>query len=126
MAEQSSTLWSIARETRVRKMGLDVKNEPQSHRAHREENSHQEKRRVSDHIVVVRPTSLLRFTKVSSPCSLCLCGSFLYALCFLEEQLAVNLTSIPQLARNANRLREVVQVLSKYGLADWLSRLDWS
>jgi ubiquinone biosynthesis protein len=38
----------------------------------------------------------------------------------------VNLTTIPQLARNANRLREVVQVLSKYGLADWLSRLDWS
>lgn len=33
-------------------------------------------------------------------------------------------TSIPQLARNANRLREVVTILSKYGLADWISRLD--
>jgi len=33
-------------------------------------------------------------------------------------------SSIPQLARNANRLREVVTILSKYGLADWISRLD--
>ncbi len=33
-------------------------------------------------------------------------------------------TAIPQLARNANRLREVITILSKYGLADWISRLD--
>lgn len=33
-------------------------------------------------------------------------------------------TAIPQLARNANRLREVATYLSKYGLADWISRLD--
>ncbi len=36
----------------------------------------------------------------------------------------MSLLSIPQLARNANRAREVITVLSKYGLADWLSRLD--
>ena len=37
----------------------------------------------------------------------------------------MKLTSIPQLARNANRLREILTTLSKYGLADWISRLDW-
>src|SRR5438270_10600007 len=36
----------------------------------------------------------------------------------------MKLTSIPQFARNANRLREIVTILSKYGLADWISRLD--
>src|SRR5207248_2388873 len=36
----------------------------------------------------------------------------------------MKLTSIPQLARNANRLREILTILSKYGLADWLSRLE--
>jgi len=36
----------------------------------------------------------------------------------------MRITSIPQLARNANRLREVGTILSKYGLADWISRLD--
>src|SRR4030095_3004131 len=36
----------------------------------------------------------------------------------------MKLTSIPQFARNANRLREIVTILSKYGLADWMSRLD--
>lgn len=35
----------------------------------------------------------------------------------------MHLTSLPQLARNANRVREIVTVLSKYGLADWVSRL---
>jgi ubiquinone biosynthesis protein len=38
-------------------------------------------------------------------------------------QFPMNLTSLPQLARNANRLREIVTILSKYGLADWVSRL---
>src|SRR5882724_8517464 len=36
----------------------------------------------------------------------------------------MKLTSIPQLARNANRLREILTILSKYGLADWASRLE--
>src|SRR5258707_8975665 len=36
----------------------------------------------------------------------------------------MNLASIPQFARNANRLREILTILSKYGLADWISRLD--
>jgi ubiquinone biosynthesis protein len=36
----------------------------------------------------------------------------------------MKLTSIPQLARNMNRLREVMMILSRYGLADWISRLD--
>ncbi|OWK35910.1 ABC1 kinase family protein [Fimbriiglobus ruber] len=35
-----------------------------------------------------------------------------------------DLTSIPQLARNLNRVAEIVGVLAKYGLADWVSRLD--
>jgi ubiquinone biosynthesis protein len=37
----------------------------------------------------------------------------------------MRLTSIPQLARDANRLREIVTTLSKYSLADWISRLDF-
>ncbi len=36
----------------------------------------------------------------------------------------MKLTSIPQLYRNFNRALEVLSVLSKYGLADWFSRLD--
>jgi len=36
----------------------------------------------------------------------------------------MKLTSIPQLARNINRLREIVTILSKYSLADWIVRLD--
>jgi ubiquinone biosynthesis protein len=39
--------------------------------------------------------------------------------------MALSFKAIPQLARNAGRLREVVTVLGKFGLADWLSRLDW-
>lgn len=37
----------------------------------------------------------------------------------------MRLTSLPQFARNANRLREILTVLGKYGLADWVSRLDF-
>jgi ubiquinone biosynthesis protein len=36
----------------------------------------------------------------------------------------MNLTAIPQFARNVNRMREIATILSKYGLADWISRLD--
>jgi ubiquinone biosynthesis protein len=36
----------------------------------------------------------------------------------------MKITAIPQLARNVNRLREILTVLSKYSLADWISRLD--
>lgn len=36
----------------------------------------------------------------------------------------MKITSIPQLYRNANRWREIVGVLSKYGLAGWLSRFE--
>lgn len=35
----------------------------------------------------------------------------------------MNLSTIPQLYRNANRWREIISVLSKHGLADWVSRL---
>ena len=38
--------------------------------------------------------------------------------------MAVNLARIPQLARNWNRLAEIAGVLAKYGLADWLAKLD--
>lgn len=36
----------------------------------------------------------------------------------------MKITAIPQLYRNWSRLVEVVSVLSKYGLADWIARLD--
>ena len=36
----------------------------------------------------------------------------------------MKITSLPQVYRNANRWREILQVLSRYGLAGWLSRFD--
>lgn len=36
----------------------------------------------------------------------------------------MKVTAIPQIARNINRATEVVAILSKYGLADWIDRLD--
>ena len=36
----------------------------------------------------------------------------------------IDITSIPQLARNLGRVREIVTVLAKYGLADWIDRVD--
>jgi ubiquinone biosynthesis protein len=36
----------------------------------------------------------------------------------------IDLTSIPQLARNLNRVIEIATVLTKYGLADWFARID--
>jgi ubiquinone biosynthesis protein len=36
----------------------------------------------------------------------------------------MKLSNIPQFARNANRLREILTILSRYGLADWISRLE--
>jgi len=38
--------------------------------------------------------------------------------------LPIDLTAIPQLARNLNRVAEIAGILVKYGLADWLDRLD--
>src|SRR5262245_25988417 len=37
----------------------------------------------------------------------------------------INLTEIPQLARNLGRLAEIGRTLVKYGLADGLARLDY-
>ena len=37
----------------------------------------------------------------------------------------MRLTSIPQIYRNVNRWGEILSVLSKYGLADWVCRLDF-
>ena len=36
----------------------------------------------------------------------------------------MKISTIPHIYRNVNRLTEIVSVLSKYGLADWLSRLN--
>src|SRR6185295_6102210 len=36
----------------------------------------------------------------------------------------MKITTIPHLYRNLNRAVEVLTVLSKYGLANWISRLD--
>ncbi|HQU43911.1 MAG TPA: AarF/ABC1/UbiB kinase family protein [Pirellulales bacterium] len=37
----------------------------------------------------------------------------------------MRISAIPQLYRNVNRWGEILSVLSKYGLANWVSRLDW-
>lgn len=37
---------------------------------------------------------------------------------------SLSLSTIPQLTRNINRVREIVTILGKYGLANWISRLD--
>ena len=37
---------------------------------------------------------------------------------------AMKLSSIPQLYRNMNRWTEILKVLSKYGLADWINQLN--
>ncbi len=37
----------------------------------------------------------------------------------------VKIPSIPQIYRHVNRWREILTVLSKYGLADWIYRLDF-
>lgn len=36
----------------------------------------------------------------------------------------IDLTRVPQLARNLNRVIEILGILGKYGLADWVSRID--
>jgi ubiquinone biosynthesis protein len=36
----------------------------------------------------------------------------------------MKITSIPNIYRNVNRWREILTILSKYGLADWMSRFD--
>jgi ubiquinone biosynthesis protein len=36
----------------------------------------------------------------------------------------MKLTSIPQFARNANRMRQIGTILAKYGFADWVARLN--
>src|SRR5882724_8203556 len=38
----------------------------------------------------------------------------------------LDFTAIPQLARNIARVAEIARVLAKYGLGDWLARLDSS
>src|SRR3954464_15011431 len=37
---------------------------------------------------------------------------------------AMKISSIPNVYRNVNRWREILSILSKYGLADWISRFD--
>jgi ubiquinone biosynthesis protein len=37
----------------------------------------------------------------------------------------MRISAIPQLYRNVNRWGDIISVLSKYGLANWVSRLDW-
>src|SRR6185436_10111276 len=36
----------------------------------------------------------------------------------------MKISSIPQIYRNVKRWTEILSVLSKYGLADWIARLD--
>jgi ubiquinone biosynthesis protein len=38
--------------------------------------------------------------------------------------MAIKISSIPQIYRNVKRWTEILSVLSKYGLADWISRLN--
>lgn len=37
----------------------------------------------------------------------------------------MRITAIPQLYRHVNRWGEIISVLSKFGLANWVSRFDW-
>jgi ubiquinone biosynthesis protein len=37
----------------------------------------------------------------------------------------MRISTIPQLYRNVNRWGEILSVLSKYGLANWVARFDW-
>src|SRR6476469_9982922 len=36
----------------------------------------------------------------------------------------MKISTIPNVYRNVNRWREILSILSKYGLADWVSRFD--
>ncbi|MEX1222955.1 MAG: AarF/ABC1/UbiB kinase family protein, partial [Pirellulales bacterium] len=36
----------------------------------------------------------------------------------------MKISAIPQIYRNVNRWGEILSILSKYGLADWISRFD--
>src|SRR5690348_6251050 len=36
----------------------------------------------------------------------------------------MKISTIPHVYRNVNRWREILTILSKYGLADWISRFD--
>src|SRR5262249_26908128 len=38
----------------------------------------------------------------------------------------MRIRTIPQVYRNVNRWREILAILSKYGLAGWLSRFDFA
>ena len=38
----------------------------------------------------------------------------------------MKISSIPQIYRHINRWREIIAVLSRYGLADWIDRLNVS
>ena len=40
------------------------------------------------------------------------------------ESFSMKISSIPQIYRNINRGTEILSVLSKYGLASWISRLN--
>ena len=42
----------------------------------------------------------------------------------VPDKRIMKLTSLPQAYRNVNRTTEILTVLSKYGLADWISRLN--
>jgi ubiquinone biosynthesis protein len=42
----------------------------------------------------------------------------------LLESNPLKLATIPHIAQNANRMGEIVAILGKYGLADWINRLD--
>ncbi len=42
----------------------------------------------------------------------------------INEKLTMRISTIPHIYRNVRRWTEILSVLSKYGLADWLSRLN--
>ena len=43
-----------------------------------------------------------------------------------RESNLLKLASIPQIAQNAGRMGDIIAILGKYGLADWIHRLDWN
>ena len=50
----------------------------------------------------------------------------LHSFYVCPEDLTMKISTIPQIYRNVNRWGEILSILSKYGLAGWISRFDLS
>ncbi len=71
-------------------------------------------------------TILLRVARTRNECLLSEFANIQHSMIQSGMSMAIkrSLPSIPQLYRNVRRWTEILAILSKYGLADWLSRLN--